>query len=366
MMILLLTALAYAGTLTQIADLDVQRENPLAGVIAQRMSDGRVYAVGAKAPVVGSFAGIFDPVTEQWSTATDPPFNPHQIFRVQNDNVFLYSGNPGNAAYYHWPTDTYTALSAPPDDRLGALITSTPGHEKIFIVGGQDLLGITSNKAYIYDTATDTWSTTVMPRAVQQGTVTSVHHPSDPDRWGVVVIGGLEDYGPGITYHDVTMFFDSAVGSWAAQPAAVWEGYDQAAMRWHKSSFKVFVSGGKYGPTGLGADTYTYDPWTDTWVFQGNMNIARAKHSMVKMGPGNSDILVAGGVYDPNNWTLETPTLERFNVITKWGLEADTLAEPAYELVMFYLPDYPNKVWMGGGDGFGVASRLDFYRWTKF
>ncbi len=165
----------------------------------------------------------------------------------------------------------------------------------IFVIGGYDTAGRSTNTVEVYHPATNTW-TTAQPIPV------SNNHNS-----AAVAAGRLYSFG-GVS--PATYAYDPARDSWSPVATMNFQHGDTAAVGVLNN--KIYVAGGSSG-----VQCEVYDPGANTWTVLAPMNVSRNHcggafidgRFYVAGGRGSANAPTALEVYDPqtNTWATRAP-----------------------------------------------------------
>jgi Tol biopolymer transport system component len=220
--------------------------------------NGKVYAIGSYVGGHGGTASVeeYDPATDTW-TSKAPISNAVWGLRagVANGKIYVFGGanNPGgNSTHfstveeYDPSTNTWTLKSPMSEAKYNMAIGVF--NDKIYIIAGSrgDIAFETTEQ---YDPLTDTWTTkTPMPVARHLAYFAATSNK-------IYLFG------------DPIYVYDMATDSWSTRPAPPFDNVGAPAAA--ALNGKIYVFGGSFswggtGPIGI-PDVYEYDPSTDTW-----------------------------------------------------------------------------------------------------
>lgn len=292
---------------------------------ATKLDDRTMLVVGGNSSVDGpgkQEAWIYDEglegqSEESWSAAK-PPLAAHVLHtatKLDDGRVLVVGGTESSFAEIFDPstsTNPWTAVAALPESVSGASATLLPkdedvpsSKEQVLHVGGfsknADGSYRTITSIYLYDPATDTWTTgPSLPGGIAGGIGHSATLLADGS---VLVVGGLAECPSPSTpalARSVASRYYPATNTWEKVSAM------NQARAFHSATLladgRVIVAGGGgeiakscVDPTWTSIHTSTeiYNPTANTWTPAGNMNESRTEHQAILLDNGR--VLVAGG-----------------------------------------------------------------------
>ena len=250
-----------------------------------------------------SSAEVYDPATGTWSsTGNTNRSGGGTATLLPNGKTLVAGGGPAGkgAEVYDPATETWSITGNLSVGRLYGHTATLLPNGKILIVGGIFSNGLSQGElssAELYDPATGMWTITG-----NLNTARADHIAMLLPNGKVLVAGGAINCGNYCSIHSAELY-DPATGSWSLT------GNLNDARALHTvtllSNGKVLIAGGVIGVQSLnGAELY--DPSTGMWSLTGNLNDARTLHTATLLSDGK--VLVVGGGADDDN-TLDTAEL---------------------------------------------------------
>jgi MYXO-CTERM domain-containing protein len=313
------------------------------GHTATLLPDGKVLVVGSNSGAGLSTAELYDPATEQWTSAgsvSGDVFGHTATLLLSGKVLIAY---PGGAALYDPATGAFTPTGAPLTQRAHATALLLP-QGKVLVSGGYSPAGVHAS-AELYDPALEAWvpagamgsahhehTLTLLPsgkvlavggRAQQSGSATPDCELYDPatNTWsatgslknsrtahrtvllptGKVLAFGGQGFDPGSAE-----LYDTATGQWTLTGSLVQgRAYFAAAVL---PSGKVLAAGGTTGTTtGPTHEVELFDPRTSTWSTTATLSVGRQNLSATLLTTG--DVLLVGG----EDSVSPTPVAEVFD-----------------------------------------------------
>lgn len=276
-----------------------------APVLGGPIQETAVVAIGTSIYVMGGFNAqmgivddvrVFDVVTSTWSAGLELPRVMHHMnATVVGDIIYVLGGmttsfNPiGDAMSWNVSTTParWTPLAALPANLRGAAVTGAIG-TKIYVAGGL-APGFAASSAFsAYDTATDTWDTTLpaLPTTVD-------HACGGVINGKLYVIGGRAG---GIETIKTTVYEYTPGGAWV-EKAAMPTGRGGTACAVYEGT--IVVTGGEGNtalPSGVFANVEQYVAATDSWLTLQPMRTPRH---------GTGSAVVNGLLYVPGGATTQ-------------------------------------------------------------
>jgi Kelch motif/Galactose oxidase, central domain/S-layer homology domain len=213
---------------------------------------------------------------------------------------------------YDPANDTWQFMASMPDVLDNSAACSMSG--KIYVPGGWN--GNLTNIFYIYDVATNSWTTGASVPSAYTQFATVVCDPSGGSAGIVHRIGGANGNNT-INAHYV---YDVATNTWttAADLPAYTEGSQGGLINGH-----IYVTGGNQFPGPI-STTYDYNIATNSWTTRAPMNIG-CMFGASGVDP-NGRLWVAGGVFCTNGLGATTRT-ERYDPVANTWTTMDSLNE---------------------------------------
>jgi hypothetical protein len=235
---------------------------PRSGHTATLLATGEVLAAGGEVgsgPTLTSSAELYSPATNTWTNvgALAAARSGHAAVRLANGDVLAISGRTAGGApsceIYSVASKTWHAAAALPV-AVGryAAIAQTLGSGKVLFAGGRLATSGQSSGAYLYDPASDAWTTpAALPIAL------SDHASALLPNGKVLVAGGSAPSG----FSKATYLFDGATWTAAANMNVLRASHTLTLL----PNGKVFAIGG-VGAAGTGTSTEIYDPVANVWT----------------------------------------------------------------------------------------------------
>ena len=214
---------------------------------------------------------------------------------------------------------------------------------RVLVVGGCIGSGICSNRAELFDPATNTW-TEAAPLSIDR----SAHAAVLLDDGNVLIAGGGSIIDT--TQDDQALLYNSSTNQWQMAGFMLQPRHNAEAL--HLSDGHVLVVGGGYRNVPqtfeIFASSEIYDPVLNSWSPAASLQEARYFFSMPPLQDGRA--LVVGGVRDPENfWTDQSfvSEIEIYDPVTdQWHVAGD-LPDPTAHGTANLLVD--GRVWVTGG-----------------
>ena len=281
-----------------------------------------VYVVGEASPTA---IELYDPIEDKCSEGTPLPISEGSCVVAACQNRIYVIGGPTVSGLstnqaYDPTTGTWENKTAMPTWAIGMQANVING--KIYVIAGgqQEGYGVfqITKSNWVYDPANDSWSQMAdipTPVAFYASTVLDGK---------IYIIGGMDHYYyqyPPSTYTNIVQIFDPETNQWnqgTPLPMNMSE-MASAVTTGLQAPKRLYVVGGRAANYGYSAVNWTlvYDPETDNWSFGASMHIARRDISLATvddklyaLGGVNSDQqwLVTNEVYIPAEYEIVTPT----------------------------------------------------------
>ena len=268
---------------------------PRGWVTATLLLDGKVLVVGGS-----ERPEIYDPVADTWSMTADTvaPHFSHTATRLANGKVLIlgWTGDfsvPLAAELYDPATGQWAAAGNPRWARQEYTATLLV-NGTVLVAGGisndydpDGFVGPESQKAEIYDPATNSWREVGTPLRIDSHTATLLANGE------VLIAGGSGSFA---YLYKTGLLFDPASETWRSVGSLIAGRFGHTATL--LTSGKVLVAGnglllGPVGPAGILA-VETYDPSTERFTSTDPLAISRHRHTATLLTNGN--VLVAGGM----------------------------------------------------------------------
>lgn len=303
---------------------------------ATLMLDGDVLIVGGRTKAWAdspdgtptSVVETFDPATNRFAKVASLgiPRAGHTATLLPSGKVFVAGGDPaGTAEVYDPAANTWTPAAPMPQaryDHAAALISGG----KVFVTGGagRPPLGIGPHGAQtaqlpaaIYDPAKDTWAVAATPRYDRP-----VFPTATVLRTGrVLLVGGQYMYSSPDQRTETSELYDPASDTWSAVPPET----RTVARQYHSATLlpdgRVLIAGGLLNDSTV-ALTVVYDPATDGWIVEPNMNEGRCGHGAALLSTGRVIVFGSGC------WTDSSASAEEFDPRTNRWYPVASLAAP--------------------------------------
>jgi N-acetylneuraminic acid mutarotase len=283
------------------------------------LADGRVLVAGgldsANATLVD--ARIYDPMANTCTTVASMPsarsshtltllpsgrllaVGGYNSSGLQTPNVFLF--DPSVGASGSWVTLPTLAMARA--DHTATLLADG----RVLIFGGSPPSATITTSVEIFDPATNTWSSQLVPNSRGVSLATALLENGQLLLAGGAENGSLASFLPSGVYDPLT-------GSFTNRPMATPRAGATATLL---ANGKVLVVGGQASVTTFLASAELFDPATQNWTTTPPLAYARDVHTATLLASG--EVLVAGGrdspttseIYDPvsNTWR-SGPTLQ--------------------------------------------------------
>lgn len=323
---------------------------------ATRLLDGRILIVGgrqmswANSPdgYPTALVEIFEGATNAFTRASSLgiPRAGHTATLLSSGKVLVAGGDPAGTAEIYDPIANLWSPAAPMRnvryDHAAALIAG----DKVLITGGAHAppVGISARSAQpaqlrseIYDPAADAWAEAALPRFDRPVYPTATLLPDGR----VLVVGGQYLYGSPDERTETSELFDPRNNSWAlAAPET-----RTVARQYHTATLlrdgRVLVAGGVLEGRSV-ASAVVYDPTTNSWTVEPNMNEGRC---------GQGAALLASGlviVFGSGCWNDSSASAEEFDPGTNRWYPVASLAAPRGGMQPAVLPN-GDVLAIGGG-----------------
>ena len=304
--LLLCSALsAYAQTVAPSWSYTGSLNVPRTGHIATLLSNGKVLVAGGYSEGPLDSAELYDPANGTWSltgslntrraglSATLLPNG--KVLVVGGWNKGSFHSASGTAELYDPATGRWTMTSDPHFTHWGGSFSTLLADVRVLVAGGFYFVNIgtgqfgASDKAEIYDPATNTWSITGnLNEARFFHTVTLLQN-------GLVLVAGGDDndgyFGNGLGGTVLTNeLYDSKTGIWSVT-SSLNQGRESPTATVLRDGF-VLATGGR-SEEEISGSAEVYNPTTRTWNYTGSLNTRREFHTATLLS--NGQVLVAGG-----------------------------------------------------------------------
>ncbi|MCW4009597.1 MAG: hypothetical protein NWF05_03135 [Candidatus Bathyarchaeota archaeon] len=305
-----------------------------------------VYVIGEASPTA---IELYDPIADRWSESTPLSMSEGSYVVAACQNKIYVIGGPTVSGLstnqaYDPTTDTWGNKAAMPTWAIGMQANVVDG--KIYVIAGgqQDGYGVFKiiKSNWVYDPGDDSWSQMAdIPTPV-------AFYASAVLDGKIYIIGGMDHYYyqyPPSTYTNIVQIFDPETKQWSQgtplprnmseMAAAVTTGL-QAPKR-------LYVVGGRAADYGYAAVNWTlmYDPETDNWSFAASMPTARRDISLVTV---DDKLYALGGVDSSQHWlvTTEAYTPAEYEMVTPTPSTA--ISPSTSPTAMPSIPEFP--IWM--------------------
>ena len=264
------------------------------------LNDGTVLVVSSIAPltldVPASFAQIFDPSNNSWTSVTEPALGRGSptLTLMGNGKVLLHGGFDGLSAPVT-ATEAYdpvaqgwsTTTSPPSDIGITGVSAVTLRDGKVLVTGGVAGSGDPTGSSYIYDGVANSWlGPAVMPYLAP----TSQTISWDAGFFGLTLGGDS---------HTLQLYFESNPG-WSVPNPPIPDHYFASVV--NLPDGRIMLLGGTANSLPA-TDVRLYDPVAGSWSTIASMNTPRANFASVLLNDGT--VLVEGGI-DSSGTTLDT------------------------------------------------------------
>jgi N-acetylneuraminic acid mutarotase len=324
---ILVSGEAVAGdSWSQVASLPVK---PSDGLVASVVG-GKIYVFGS------NFGACYDPQTNNWTAIATPSGSFESSVEYQNK---VYLMGTTTTQVYDPSTGNYTIKASAPEPSPEPLETNPitgPGtffgyqavavDGKIYQIGGATIgqaYGYLYDETYVYDTATDYWSTmTPIPVAVFGYAAAAINDK-------IYIIGGGTDQNAD-SATTLVQIFDPSTNKWTNGPSIPSGVIDAGSCTTTGllAPQRIYIIGGStaYDWGWLSANSYAvtktnlnqvYDPATETWSSASPLPYANVGPSFVNVGdtlymvggtPGNGIARVTVEKYTPAGYSPPTPS----------------------------------------------------------
>lgn len=306
---------------------------------AEVMSDGRVLVTGGNTSRISTAskatatADIFDPTTNEWSTAASMATAraSHKATALGDGQVLVTGGNRAfvgvfaTAERYNPQTNAWSAAGTMSSQRYKHSSTLING--RVLVAGGSSSITPCTcttfeRTADIYDSATNTWAPT--------GALVTARYGHTATRLGNDMIlvaggfGGIQDtlHAGGAALASAELY-DPALGVWSTvAPMTVARTEHTATLL---DSGLVLVSGGTDGTTTY-ASAEVYDPVSNAWTAVAPMTFARQSHTGLRLPSGL--VLVVGGFNSTSSPVFGVQNGETYDAVGNQWLAAGPMAVP--------------------------------------
>ena len=261
--------------------------------------------------------GRYNPVSDTWMTmsgAVAPSGITGYSWVSGGGELFLWGGssgffNPVQDGYrYDWVADTWSSMSmaGAPSARTGAAMAWTGS--KVFVWGGitPQLFGGTLHQdGFLYDPATDSWTTISTTNAPSPRQVADVHYIGGK----VYVWGGQDEFNSPINDGAV---YDVATDTWSPISAT--------NSPSSPSNFRTSLGVGTRIFFFFGDEGFLYDTDTDTWTQISDVGAPQDRTEYSAVWDGGNEVIIwggrAGGSYFGNGtvYHLDTDTWANFSL----------------------------------------------------
>jgi len=275
--------------------------------IASVKIGNKIYVVCSKSVVTQ----IYDINTDTWSTASTSPYRTAiDIAADNNGSIYLPGGadNLGNSTntnfVYDPNADTWSTASPMPDARHQmAVVTNKSG--SIHCIGGYKYPDevLQNDQNWVYDPNADTWSTASPMPTARRGLM---EHGIVANNGSIYVMGGVSGSGAG-TSLSTNEVYDPSTDSWSTASTSPYpigvEG--RLGIADNGTIYCIMTTG----------TVQAYDPSADTWSTASPMPTPRERFTVAS---NSSSIHVMGGMID----TTSTNIHEAFTKFVEGSTQA--------------------------------------------
>ena len=295
------------------------RLNPAGTPPAARWGHSMVYDTAAGKAILfggmdsgGQFLNdtwAYDPAANAWARLLPSGASPagrwghSMVYDSTRGEVILfgghnYSGMLGDAWAYSASANTWTPIAfaggAPPSARAGHAMVYDPVRRKVILFGGEGTGGF-GNDTWTYDPAAKSWIKWAANPGGSSPSARLGHCMVYDSAQGKVVLFGGANHS--LTMLADTWTYDPATNTWSdRKPGGSPAAREFSAMAYDAGAGKAVLFGGDTNPAALG-DTRAYDAASNTWTsvsLTGGSPSARGSHAMVYV-PGSGKVILFGG-----------------------------------------------------------------------
>ncbi len=206
---------------------------------------------------------------------------------------------------------TKKAPASAPSARAGAAMAYDSATSQIVLFGGSNG-STTDSDTWLYSEASDTWTLQAPSTAPSARTGASMAYDSATGQ--IVLFGGMS----GSTYDSDTWLYNPATDTWTAEsPSTHPSARAGAALGYGTAAGRVVLFGGASG-SGYDADTWLYDPSSDTWTAQSPATSPSARGYAASATDATEMVLFGGAsaggdlsdtwAYRGGDWVAQAPT----------------------------------------------------------
>ncbi|MCP4703926.1 MAG: hypothetical protein GY865_04895 [candidate division Zixibacteria bacterium] len=284
------TVLAQSGYWFDRTDMPTARQEILPGEL-----DGKIYVIGGwlDGYNITDIVEVYDPATNSWSSAASLPTNRHHCAAVAVDGILYVIGGYTNTTAGGWiPTPITLAYDSDTDTwtQRASMNVARGEHSaiayngKIYVTGGNIVLGAVTPIVEVYDPATDTWTQLA-------NMITPRHHHASAvvDDTLIYVVGGRQGYFGAYTMIGAVEAYAPASDTWYSittmpKPRG---GLSAAGI-----DGKLYIFGGEI--PGIFDEVEEYDPDLNIWTELTPMLIPRHGTAAAIVG---DTVYIIGGSY---------------------------------------------------------------------